>query len=625
MNSIFSFQIFLPLDINQRERSALERAAQITPLIKSITLGPNSSYRCSNEDDFTEPELLPNLSVSSENRVGKPQIHQTMKINTSPITCSDLKSMQLKLYQESEERQMRQKVRQQMEERKEKEQEHFRKVQRKLESMQLEAEKKHKEKMEELQKNIETALKLEEQEEQIYQNHRSELTKNARKVIEQQEKDLRENLKRHEDEFNKLESTFKQIASACNQDNSHAIELHKKHFDALKEAKNVSRSSLDGLKSVCIKAAELCHSLVKANKEFEDNVKAARAQKEAEDQKAAAEAEKAALQIAQIAPQHPRSEVIAEVVAVPRTSSETGRRYSELMQFLIEKQNATRQLTETRELEGLRFALKLAVNAPINHLNEQNKTTLIEGLQKLQNLLSGQRITTTKGAVSITDHPEASDWTKLRIAEKLIDVSDKKPDTIFYIAAITVALWQQFPDFGQMFLAQLFKECPFLVPYKPGQITGQSDFDFLRSWGYRVTEQAEKYEHYQSRTSNFTTLVAAIWVTFSRRGVQAPHPFGIDNGWKYLVNILGSQPDPMYLHFIDKVLEIAGSTMHMTYGGQFVKLVIMVRDAYLPSVERNVDESMKGAFDRLKDITIAKFFRDSRFLQPKKKLNANFW
>jgi nucleoporin GLE1 len=265
------------------------------------------------------------------------------------------------------------------------------------------------------------------------------------------------------------------------------------------------------------------------------------------------------------------------------------------------------------------------VNAPINHLNEQNRSTLIEGFQKLQTLLSGQRITTTKGAVSITDHPEASDWTKLRIAEKLIDVSDKKPDTIFYIAAVTVALWQQFPEFGQMFLAQLFKECPFLVPFKPGQLPGQSDVDFLKSWGYRVTEQAEKYEHYQSRTSNFATLISAIWITFSRRDVQTPHPFNIDSGWRYLVNILSSQPDPMYLHFIDKILEVAGSTMHMTYGRQFVKMVMIVRDFYLPSVQNNVDESMKGAFDRLKDITIAKFFKDSRFPQPKKKLNANFW
>lgn len=606
------------LDERSMKEAALERAAQITPLVKSITIGPNSSYRSfnSNNDD----SLPPNLSVSFENTPEKAR--RKVKTTTSPITSSDLKAMQLKLYQESEEKKMREKVRKQMEERIEAEKEHYKKVQQKLDAMRLEAEKKHRQKMEELEKSISKALKLDEQEELKYQNHRTELTKNARKVIEQQEKDLRDNLKRHEDDFSKIESNFNQLAKECNQENLQVIELHKKLFTALKELKNSSRSSLDGLKSVCVKAVELCHSLVKANREFEESLKIKIAQKEADDRKAAAEAEKAKVirQVAQVAPQQPQAPV-----EVPKTTSDTGRRYTELMHFLGEKQNATRLLTESRELEVFRFALKLAINAPINHLNEQNRTTLIEGFQKLQSLLTGQRVTTTKGDISIGDHREASDWAKLRIAEKLIDVSDKKSETVFFIAAITVALWQQFPDFGQMFLAQLFKECPFLVPHKPRQLQGQSDVDFLRSWGYRVTETNEKYEHYQSRTSNFTTLLAAVWVTFPRRESQALHPFGIDNGWRYLVNIVRSQPDPMFLHFIDKVLEIAGSTMHMTYGRQFVKLVMIVRDVYLPSVEGNVDENMKGAFDRLKNITIAKFFKESKFPQPKKKLNANFW
>lgn len=534
--------------------------------------------------------------------------------------------MKLKLYQESEDRKIREKVRKQLEEKKAKDQLHYQNVQQKLEIRRLEAEKEHKEKMEQLDRSIAAALKLDEQEEMKYQNHRLELTKNARKVIEQQEKDLRDNLKRHEDKFNKLESTFNQIAQACNQENLEIIDLYKKHFESLKDLKDSCRSSLDGLKSVCVKAEDLCQGLVKANREFEEILKAQlaqQAQKAAEEQKAAAEAEKAR-QVVQVA--QPQQEVVQQTVAVPRSSSESERRYNELMHFLSEKQNATKRLTEAPELQKLRFALKLAVNTPINHLNEQNRATLVEGFQNLQSLLSGQRITTTQGIVSITEHAEASDWTKLRIAEKLINVVEKKNTDTFFIAAVTVALWQQFPDFGQMFLALLFKECPFLLPHKPRQIQGQLNVDFLKSWGYRMIDQVEeKYVNYQSRTSNFAALISAIWVTSSRREAQAPHPLGIDNAWKYLVNVLSSQPNPMYLHLIDRVLEVAGSTLHASYGPQFVKVVMMVRDFYLPSVERNVDEIMKGAFDRLRDITIANFFRESRFPQPKNKLNANFW
>lgn len=599
------------------KEAALERAAQITPLVKSITLGPNSSFRLGHLEEKSPVNLSEKSSTPNSEKPTK-----SINVKTSPITLSDLKAMQLKLYQESEDRKAREKVRKQMEERIEIEQIHYQNVQLKLEKRRLEAEKKHLEKVEQLEKNIAAALKIDEQEEIKYQNHRLELTKNARKVIEQQEKDLRDNLKRYEDKFNKFESTFNQIAQSSNQENLEIVDLYKKHFESLKELKNSSRSSLDGFKSVCSKAEDLCHGLVKANREFDEIMKAQQAQKAADEQKAAAEV-KRAQQILQAAP--PQQEVVQQTVAAPRSASENERRYNELMGFLNVKQNATKRLTEARELEGLRFALKLAVNEPINHLNEQNRTTLIEGFQKLHSLLSGQRITTTKGVVSVGDHEEASDWTKLRIAEKLINVKDKKPGTIFLIAAVTVALWQQFSDFGQMFLALLFKECPFLLPHKPRQMPGQSDVDFLKSWGYRMTDQVEKYEHYQSRTSNFATLISAIWITCSRRESQAPHPCGIDNGWKYLVNILSSQPDPMYLHLIDKVLEIAGSTLHVSYGRQFVKVIMIVRDIYLPSVERNVDEKMKGAFDRLRDITIANFFRESRFPQPKNKLSANFW
>lgn len=163
------------------------------------------------------------------------------------------------------------------------------------------------------------------------------------------------------------------------------------------------------------------------------------------------------------------------------------------------------------------------------------------------------------------------------------------------------------------------------MPYKPPQLNGQSDNDFLQSWGYRVIDdRPEQYSLYQSRTAKLAALMAAIWITNSRRDEQAPHPFGIDNGWKFLVNILNSQPDPMYLHILDKILEISGSTMHLTYGRQFVKLMMGLRDHYLPSLGA-VDEGMAAAYNRLRQITVAKFFQENRFAPPKGKLIPRYW
>jgi len=71
-------------------------------------------------------------------------------------------------------------------------------------------------------------------------------------------------------------------------------------------------------------------------------------------------------------------------------------------------------------LHQIRFALKVAINNSINLLNEKNRTTLVDRYQMLFTLLSGQRVNTPKGSIAVTEHNEAPDWCRLKIAEKLI-------------------------------------------------------------------------------------------------------------------------------------------------------------------------------------------------------------
>lgn len=516
-----------------------------------------------------------------------------------------------------------------------------------LESMRIENEMKHKAKLEAYERELENALKIIEQEDLIYQKNRMELARNTRKIIEEQEKDIRDNLKRLDDHFGKLEASYGKIVSCCNPDMTQIIEQSNKQLEELKVLKNSSRLSIDGMKSVCSKLEQLCNALINKNKEFEAQAKIN--QKKAEEAQAAAKAQAEAVQAE--AAQQAAAAAAAAVAAPqpldlpesrPNFQTQTEFTYNELMQYLANKQNLTGQLSTSKELEAMRFALKLAVNNPINHLNEQNKSSLIEGFQNLFKLLSGQRVETNKGSVSINDHPEAPDWVQLRVAEKLIvslifdfsslyfsndnnfqDVCDKKHKTVFFIAALTVALAQKFPGFGEIFLAKLFKECPFLLPHKPLRIQGQSDADFLASWGYKETDQNINGDaHYQGRTSNFAGLLAAIWITYSRRDETAPHPFAIDNCWKFFGNLFNNPPSPMYLHLIDKILEVAGSTMHATYRNHFLKLMILLKGQYLPSVQRYVDDHTQAPFNRLMSSTM---LVELRFPPPEGKLTPNYW
>lgn len=152
--------------------------------------------------------------------------------------------------------------------------------------------------------------------------------------------------------------------------------------------------------------------------------------------------------------------------------------------------------------------------------------------------------------------------------------------------------------------------------------SGQTIEEFQQSWGYRGLEKAFAY---QKRTARYAGLMAAIWITYKRRDEHAPHPFGIDHGWKFLTDVFNSPPEPMYLHVLDKIFVIAGSTLHAAYGKQFVKMMFVLRDRYLPAVSTKIDDDTKPVIDRLRNERVKTFFEENRFPDPTGKLVVNYW
>lgn len=422
----FQIQFLLEnIEDHLQKRKILERAAQLTPLVTSVTLGPNSTFQSNDKQEET-------LNISSENKENgtAPRI---LKFKKSPATSSDFKGLQNRMQSQVIEKQIKEIVRKQMEDRIARENVHYQKIQNNLEAMRLEAERKHREKIDSLLRQIETALKIEEQDEAAYQKDRTELTINTRKI--------REHLQR----LDKLEENFNKICRSCRAEMSAIVELCKKQFEGLKAMKNTVRS-IDGLENICSMAEDICGALKthkdRADKEAEERLAAAAREAEERLTAAARAQEQAAKLIALAPPPPPPQPPMEEKVVPPLPSpppvamiapqarpqiqpqlqqlSETGRQFNELLQLLHAKQMSTKQLNEAPELQTTRFALKLAVNNPINMLNEDSKSTLLEGFQKLHNLLAGQTVQTAKGAVSIANDAKASDWTKLRVAEKLI-------------------------------------------------------------------------------------------------------------------------------------------------------------------------------------------------------------
>lgn len=193
----------------------------------------------------------------------------------------------------------------------------------------------------------------------------------------------------------------------------------------------------------------------------------------------------------------------------------------------------------------------------------------------------------------------------------------------FPIAAIVVGLWQKYPEFGKFFLAYLHKDCPYLVPYFLPLLEGQSQEDYLKSLGYRFVDGAlEKHDQYLKRMTGLARLYAAVVVSNPRRGETAPHPHSLECGWRWLCNILNLNPLPdICATLITEFLQTAGPSLWACYGKQFVKLLKVMHEQYLPALNK-VDEG--GPKARLEAL-IAKITAEGKIDRPEGMLSPDFW
>lgn len=54
------------------------------------------------------------------------------------------------------------------------------------------------------------------------------------------------------------------------------------------------------------------------------------------------------------------------------------------------------------------------------------------------------------------------------------------PKSAFAFAAVIVALWVKFPDFGKLLLANFYRECIYLIPMYLPQAEGQTNQDYYK-------------------------------------------------------------------------------------------------------------------------------------------------
>lgn len=186
-------------------------------------------------------------------------------------------------------------------------------------------------------------------------------------------------------------------------------------------------------------------------------------------------------------------------------SAERLQSYEQIMAFYEQYAQSVKPLQADENMKKYRFNCQKAVNTPLNAISATSPQHLLDKFDKLSLLLSGSSVRVGDVNISSSDHPLGVRFCTLLVAKKLVvslstfvlavdgslinhnllqnqadSIVSSNPQSAFPIASIMVAIWQKFPDTGYLFLAYLYKECPYLVPYFIPQLQGQTTEEYFK-------------------------------------------------------------------------------------------------------------------------------------------------
>ncbi|XP_059622472.1 mRNA export factor Gle1 [Phlebotomus argentipes] len=348
----------------------------------------------------------------------------------------------------------------------------------------------------------------------------------------------------------------------------------------------------------------------------------------------AAEAEEAKQKAAQEVPKVKEKSPVDQTDAVRSVqglnqfiSPESQKQYTRVMSKLMDYSSEIEPLSRDDGMKKYRFNCQKAINIPVNAISGVSAAHLRDKHDKLATLLGGNPVPCGDEQVSAAAHPLGRRFCTVLLAKKFVNQADmmvaSNPKAAFPIAAVIVALWQKFPDFGELFLANLYKDCPYLVPYFIPQFEGQSAEEYCHELGYKTINGAqEPQDMYLKRMAGIARLYAAVLVTKLRAGETQSHPHDLSHGWVWLCNILNMDPLPdICATILLEVLQTAGEELRRLYGRQFLKLIFAIQNQYFPKLKQ-VDEG--GPSVRL-EVLLAKVMQEGKFEQPEGILPPNFW
>ncbi|XP_074747262.1 mRNA export factor GLE1 isoform X1 [Strix uralensis] len=286
---------------------------------------------------------------------------------------------------------------------------------------------------------------------------------------------------------------------------------------------------------------------------------------------------------------------------------------------------------DNNEVKKIKTDLQKAATIPVSQISRIAGSQLREVFDKINNLLSGKSVQSGGRTVSVTQHPQGLDFVYYKLAEKFVSQGEEEVashhDAAFPIAVVASGIWELHPQVGDLFLAHLHKKCPYSVPFYPALKEGTSMEEYQRMLGYQVKDsKMEEQDHFLKRMSGLIRLYAAIiqlrWPYGNKDGT---HPHGLNYGWRWLAQMLNMEPlaDVTATLLLD-FLEVCGNALMKQYKAQFWKIMLLIREDYIPRIEAITSSGQMGSLMRFK-----KFLEDcleqKKIPLPKGALQPSFW
>ncbi|KFP36781.1 Nucleoporin GLE1, partial [Chlamydotis macqueenii] len=286
---------------------------------------------------------------------------------------------------------------------------------------------------------------------------------------------------------------------------------------------------------------------------------------------------------------------------------------------------------DNNEVKRIKADLQKAATIPVSQISTIAGSQLREVFDKINNLLSGKSVQTGGRTVSVTQHPQALDFVYYKLAEKFVNQGEEEiaahRDAAFPIAVVASGIWETHPRVGELFLAHLHKKCPYSVPFYPALKEGTSMEEYQRILGYQVKDsKVEEQDHFLKRMSGLICLYAVIiQVRWPYGNKQGPHPHGLDHGWRWLAQMLNMEPlADVTATLLLVFLEVCGNALMKRYQAQFWKIMLLIREDYIPRIEAITSSIQMGSLTRLKKF-LEECLQKKEIPLPKGALTASFW